>query len=143
MFVVSTDQMFDAALCELAVVSRGQPCVIAGDFNVEPTKIPCLLKGILAGLWIDLQGSWARAAGVDAAISCKREWASSGGSRRNFLLGCPLASAALQGCWVDGCRWIQPHFSVSASFLATRWSAKIVQPVVFFSSLACLLDCCG
>ena len=45
-----TDQLVDAALCELAVVSRGQPCVLAGDFNVEPTKIPCLLKGIMAGL---------------------------------------------------------------------------------------------
>ena len=39
-----TNQLFDAALCELAVVSRGQPCVLAGDFNVEPTKISCLLK---------------------------------------------------------------------------------------------------
>ena len=39
-----TDQLFDAALCELAVVSRGQPCVIAGDFNVEPTRGPSPVK---------------------------------------------------------------------------------------------------
>ena len=45
-----TDQLFDASLCELAVVNRGQPCVLAGDFNVEPTKIPCLLKGSWLGL---------------------------------------------------------------------------------------------
>ena len=39
-----TNQLFDAALCELAVVGRGQPCVLAGDFNVEPTKIPCFIE---------------------------------------------------------------------------------------------------
>ena len=44
-----TDQLFEAALSELAVVARGQPCLLVGDFNVEPTKIPCLAKGISAG----------------------------------------------------------------------------------------------
>ena len=39
-----TDQLFDAALGELC----GQPCLLVGDFNVEPTKIPCLAKGISA-----------------------------------------------------------------------------------------------
>ena len=60
-----TNELFDAVMGELAVIGRGQPCVIAGDFNVEPTKIPCLLNWISAALWIDLQGSWALAAGVD------------------------------------------------------------------------------
>ena len=45
-----TDQLFDAAFAELAVVARGSPCLLVGDFNVEPTKIPCLSKGISAGL---------------------------------------------------------------------------------------------
>ena len=35
-----TEQLFDAALSELSVVARGQPCLMVGDFNVEPTKIP-------------------------------------------------------------------------------------------------------
>ena len=63
-----TNQLFDAALGELAVVNRSQPCVLAGDFNVEPTKIPCLLKGIMFGLWFDLQGAWANASGIDAGV---------------------------------------------------------------------------
>ena len=42
-----TEQLFDAALGELSVVSRGQPCLLVGDFNVEPTKSPCLAKGTL------------------------------------------------------------------------------------------------
>ena len=36
-------------------MARCQPCLFVGDFNVEPTKIPCLAKGISAGLWVDLQ----------------------------------------------------------------------------------------
>ena len=45
-----TDQLLDAALGEPGVVAREQPCLVVGDFNVEPTKIPCLAKGISAGL---------------------------------------------------------------------------------------------
>ena len=44
-------------------------------------------------------------------------------------MGCPLAAAALAGCWLDCRRWIQHHLSVSASFVASRWSAKVVQLV--------------
>ena len=50
-----TDQLFDAALGELHVVASGQPCVLVGDFNVEPTKIPCLAKGISAGSGLTLR----------------------------------------------------------------------------------------
>ena len=97
---------------------------------------PLLARRISAGLWVDLQGAWARAAGVEPDVTCKRDWACRGGTGRDFLLGCPLAAAALGVCWVDGCRWIQPHFSVCASFLASRWSVKVVQPVTA-SPLCC------
>ena len=55
-----TEQLFDAALGELSVVAGGQPCLLVGDFNVEPTKIPCLAKGISAGLWVEFEeaGYW-------------------------------------------------------------------------------------
>ena len=45
-----TNHVFDAALGELHAVASGQPCMLVGDFNVEPTKIPCLAKGI-SGWW--------------------------------------------------------------------------------------------
>ena len=54
-----TDQLLDAALGELGVVAREQPCLVVRDFNVEPTKIPCLAKGISAGLSVDLEAAWA------------------------------------------------------------------------------------
>ena len=78
----------------LAVVARGQPCWLVGDFNVEPTKIPCLAKGISAGLWVDFEEAWALAAGVRPAHPCKRSWTAAGGHRRDFMVGCPLAAAA-------------------------------------------------
>ena len=65
-----TEQLFDAALGELNVVARGQPCLLVGDFNVEPTKIPCLAKGISAGLWVDFEEAWALAAGLQPTPSC-------------------------------------------------------------------------
>ena len=103
-----TDQLFDAALCELAVVSRGHPCVSKGS-------------------WWAL--GWARA-GFEPDVTCKRDWACLWRTWRDFILGCPLAAAALEGCWVDFCRWIQPRLSVCASFVAARWSAEVSQPVM-------------
>ena len=95
-----TDQLFDAALAELSVVARGQPCLMVGDFNVEPTKIPCLANGISAGLWVDLEEAWALAAGLKPAVTCKRTWDSVGGHRRDFMVGCPLTVAAVSSCKV-------------------------------------------
>ena len=52
-----SDQLFDA-LGELSVVAGEQPCIIVGNFYVEPTNIPCLAKGISAGLWVDFEEAW-------------------------------------------------------------------------------------
>ena len=103
-----TEQLFDAASGELhtvasgqpcllvvRVVARGQPSVLVGDFNVEPTKIPCLAKGISAGLWVDFGEAWALAAGLHPAPTCERGWTAAGGHRRDFILGCPLAALFL------------------------------------------------
>ena len=62
-----TEQLFDPVLGELNVVARGQLCLLLGNFNVEPTKIPCLAKGISAGLWVDFEEAWALAAGLQPA----------------------------------------------------------------------------
>ena len=124
-----TNQLFDAAFAELAVVARGSLCLLPGDFNVEPTKIPCLSKGISAGLWVDLDAAWSSAQGRRPAVTCKRSWDSASGSRGDFLVGCPLATAALFSCSVSSCRWLQPHFAVSAMFDCDRWSCQDTQPV--------------
>ena len=126
-------------LVELSVVAMDQPCLIVGDFNVEPTKIPCLSKGILAGLWVDLESSWAFASGLPPAVTCKRSWGDSGGNRRDFMVGCPLVAAAVNSCSVQLDRWIVPHHAVRASFLYSRWTCQVSQLVKRTSALACLL----
>ena len=126
-----TDQLFDAALGELSVVARGQPCILVGDFNVEPTKIPCLAKGISAGLWVDLEVSWALANGKQSSSTCLREWCSGGGTRRYFMVGCPFVAAAVLSCAVQSDRWIAPHLAVRALFDYSRWSCRVTQPVRF------------
>ena len=126
-----TEKLLDAVLCELAVVASGQPCLIVGDLNIEPDRIPCLLKGLTAGHWFDLQSSWASASGVDPLPTCCRTFGSGGGSRRDFILGCPHAVSALRWCSVLQDRWILPHYAVRASFSMGRWSAKACLPVRF------------
>ena len=42
-----TEALLDAVFCELAAVSRGQPCLIFGYLNMEPTRIPCLAERYL------------------------------------------------------------------------------------------------
>ena len=124
-----TDQLFDAALGELRIVALDQPCLIVGDFNVEPTKIPCLSKGISAGLWVDLESAWAPASGVPPAVTCKRAWGDLGGHRRDFMVGCPLVAAAVHSCSVQQDRWIVPHLAVRASFLYSSWTVRVSQLV--------------
>ena len=68
------------------VVARGQPCLLVGDFNVEPTKIPCLAKGIMAGLSVDLEASWASASGWVPGFTCRQDWVSTLASRRDLMV---------------------------------------------------------
>ena len=125
-----TEQLFDAALGELSVVSREQPCLLVGDFNVEPTKIPCLAKGISAGLWVDLEEAWASAAGFGPAVTCKKAWDAAGGHRRDFMVGCPLAVAAVLSCKVQNDRWVaSPILLFAPCFDCCRWDCRVTQPV--------------
>ena len=45
-----------------------------------------------------------------------REWGSVGGTRRDFMVGCPLLAAAVLSCAVQSDRWIAPHLAVRAFF---------------------------
>ena len=113
-----TDQLLDAAFGELGVVSREQPCLVVGDF-----------KGISAGLWVDLEASWVLASGRQPGVPCKRSWDSAGGSRRDFMVGCPRAAAAVSQCVVQEDRWILPHLAVRTHFKYSRWVSRVSQPV--------------
>ena len=60
-----------------------------------------------------------------------REWGSCGGTRRVFMVGCPLSAAAVLSCTVQADRWIAPHLAVRAFFDYSRWSCSVTQPVRF------------
>ena len=83
---------------------------------MEPTKIPCLAKGISAGLWVDFGEAWALAAGLQPVPTCKKTWGAVGGRRRDFILGCPLAAPAVLSCAVQPDRWICSSPCSSCSF---------------------------
>ena len=56
-------------------------------------------------------------------------WTAVGGHRRDFILGCPLAAAALLSCKVQLDRWSAPHLAVHALFDYGRWESWVTQPV--------------
>ena len=125
-----TERLFQDVMCELRIVSDGNPFLLLGDFNIEPSKIPCLAKGILEGLIVDFEYHFSASRGVLAAPTCKNVWDSEG-TRRDFILGNPAAFAACSGCWVDESRWFRPHFSVRASLEVGRWSAHVTKARTF------------
>ena len=69
------------------------------------------------------------AAGLQPASTCKRDWSATGGHRRDFMVGCPLAAAAVLSCKVQPDRWIAPHLSVRTFFDCCLWTCRVTQPV--------------
>ena len=60
-----------------------------------------------------------------------REWGSGGGTRRDFMIGCPLTAAAVLTCMVQPDRWIAPHLAVRTLFDCDCWSCRVTQLVRF------------
>ena len=83
------------------------------------------------------------ATGLQPVPTCERDWDSNGGHRRDFMVGCPLAAAALS-CRVQPDRWIAPHLAVQDSFstAAGRLVGKLslCNAPPFCLPLGCLLS---
>ena len=101
-----TDQFWDAALGELSVVARDSPVCWSVISTWSPPESLAWQKGFR------LEVSSALATGKHPASTYKRAWGSSGGNRRDFMVGCPLAAAAVVSCTVQADRWIAPHLAV-------------------------------
>ena len=102
--------------------------LISGDLNADPAVIPCLSKGISAGLYVDLALAYSRGAGLALDVTCRFSREEGTGSRRDFFVGCPGALAASQACFVTD-RWFTPHFSVIAHFRIGAWMADVACPI--------------
>ena len=116
-----TEQLFDAALADLAVVARSSPCLPAGDFNVEPTRVKGSRLGsgltwMLPGLMLRVSRLRLR---VNVVVSLLVVVVGI------FLVGCPLAAAAFLSCSVSASWWLQPLFALSTAFDCDRWSCRV------------------
>ena len=69
------------------------------------------------------------AADFGPAVTCKKAWDSANGHRRDFMVGCPLAVAAVLSCKVQNDRWVAPHLAVRTSFNCCRWTCSVTQVV--------------
>ena len=104
-----TEHLFAAVLAEARLCCAGQPVVLAGDFNVEPFVNPSLAKGISDGHWVDLEYAFSFGRGVPPSSTCQFQLDEDKGSRRDFILACPIALAAASMCSVLSDRWFTPH----------------------------------
>ena len=137
-----SEHLFAAVLAEARMCCAGQPVILAGDFNADPPVIPSLAKGISDGQWIDLERAFAFGRGVHPSSTYQFQLDEDKGSRRGFLLACPIALAAATACSVLPDRWFTPHFAVYAEFALSAWDATVDRARTH-SSLwpACWLQC--
>ena len=83
---------------------------------LRPLVIPSLAKGISDGHWVDLESAFSFGRGVLPSPTCQFQLDEDKGSRRDFILACPIALAAASMCSVLSDRWFTPHFAVCAEF---------------------------
>ena len=120
-----SEHLFVAVLAEARMCCAGQPVILAGDFNADPSVIPSLAKGIFDGHWIDLERAFATGRRVPPSYTCQFQLDEDKGFCRDFVLACPIAMAAATACSVLPDRWFTPHFAVYAEFALSAWDATV------------------
>ena len=79
-----SEHLFAAVLAEARMCCAGQPVILAGDFNADPTVIPSLAKGISNGQWVDLERAFAFGRGVPPSSTCLFQLDEDKGSPKRF-----------------------------------------------------------
>ena len=133
------EHLLAAVLAEARMCCAGQPVILAGDFNVEPTVIPSLAKGISDGHWVDLEQAFAFGRGVPSSSTCQFQLDEDKGSRRDFLLACTIALAAASMCSVLPDRWFYSSFCCLCGVCAVFLGCYCWKVQDSFSPMACLL----
>ena len=117
-----SEHLFAAVLAEARMCCAGQPVILAGDFNAEPTVIPSLAKMVIG---LILSGPLPLVVEFTLPPLVSSSWMKIKGSRRDFLLACPIALAAATACSVLPDRWFTPHFAVCAEFALSSLDAAV------------------
>ena len=105
-----SEQLLAAVLAEAKVCCAGQPVILVGDLNADPSVIPSLAKGMSNGSRIDVEKAFAFGKGVAPAVTCQFRLDEDRSTRRDFTLACPVAVAATTACCVSPERWFLPAF---------------------------------
>ena len=121
-----TNKLLEAVIGEARVCGVGQPVIIAGDFNTEPSNIPVIAKALYGGDLVDLESAFAAGKGASPSPTCRFDLDGAPGTRRDFFLVSPNALSAATECSVLVDRWFRPHFAISATFGIGAWSAVAV-----------------
>ena len=80
------------------------------------------------------------ATGKQPASTCMREWVSGGGTRRDFMIGCPLAAAAV--CYLARFKLTGGSPLILLLGLFLIMTAGLVVSLSRFDFLACFLVAC-
>ena len=80
-----TNKLMEAVVGEAKACGTGQPVVISGDFNAEPSVIPVTAKALICGHLVDLEGAYADGRGWPPSPTCKLNLDGDIGSRRDFF----------------------------------------------------------
>ena len=115
-----TNKLLEAVICEAKSCGTGQPVIIAGDFNGEPSVI-----AMNTGVLLDLESAFAEGRGISPSSTCRFDLDGAPGNRKDFIPTCPNALAASVACQVLTEGWFRPHFLVQASFGIGTWTAEV------------------
>ena len=59
-----TNKLLETVICEARACGTGQPVIITGNLNIEPSVIPVTAKALMCGNLIDLEEAYASGKGV-------------------------------------------------------------------------------
>ena len=127
-------------LCASSLLVVGASLLsLLGGFNIEPSKIFSVPKGISAGHWVDLEECCAVAGGGQPGVACKRSWDSLGNGAGETLLLLVLLLLLLPS--LGATLMASAGFSLfSLSVLLSVWSdGGLVLPNLFNTLFAGLL----
>ena len=114
-------KLLEAVIGEAKVCGTGQPVVIAGDLNVEPSVIPVAFKALQYGHLVDLDVTFSSGKGRAPSSTCRFDLDGAPGTRRDFFLVCPSALAASVDCHVLVDRWFRPPLRRQCLFWYWCW----------------------
>ena len=69
--LVLTEHLLAAVLAEAKTCCSGQPVMLVGDLNADPSVIPSLAKNMSEGAWTDVEKAFATGRGVAPALTCQ------------------------------------------------------------------------